>query len=370
MTIHFHCDCGQKLKASAASVGKHFDCPVCGAEVMVPEADEAAPVMAVAAEAAVPAERETGIGAEKVPRLPAASPLPARPADDDDADVLLAAAREEEAERSGSLTDSDTQLMGTADTKELDVVHGRTTSRKTADAKPGKDRTPSPPEVRLPPPPDPDVRPAADHPRKYEPPAASEAPRNGTSETARDLVRLVREIKKDTKSEAERKKNDKRRKKEDHERLDYGVLASELARTVLPGGLAILLLCYLSYWLASTVMSGGRGWPELADVSGVVTLDGAPLDGATVTFQPLPGEGEDADNHVSASVGLTDNEGRYTLMYVKDAAGAALGRHQVTISAPMSNGRERLPRRYNSASELIFEVQSGSNEKNFELASK
>lgn len=368
MTIHFHCECGQKLKASAASVGKHFDCPVCGAEVTVPDADEAAPVMA-AVEAGGQSEGDTAAAPERVSGRPVTSP-PQRPDDDDDdADVLLAAAREEEAERTGPLAESDTHLMATADTKELDVLQGRTTSRTKGDVRP-KDRSPAAPEVKLPPPPAPDVRPVADYRRAYEAPAASEAPRNGTSETARDLVRLVREIKKDTKTEAERRKNDKKRKKEDRERLDFGVLGSELARTVLPGGIAILLLCYFSYWLASTVMTGGRGWPELGGVSGVVTLDGAPLEGATVTFQPLPAEGQDPETHVSASVGLTDKEGRYTLMYVKDAAGAAVGRHQVTISAPMPNGRERLPRRYNSSSDLTFEVQAGSNEKDFELASK
>jgi hypothetical protein len=366
MTIHFHCACGQKLKASDASVGKHFDCPVCGTEVTVPAADEATPVAATVADAEARSEEPSA------PVTAAAMAPKGRPEeDDDDADVFLASTREEDEGEDEGLADSDTQLMAAADTKELDVLDGRSNRRsEKAETKPSKDRVSSAPEVRLPPPPRPEPRPAPDYRRTYDAPVPAEAPRNGTSETAKDLVRLVREIKKDTKTEAERKKNDKRRTKEGRERLDYGLLFGELARTVLPGGVAIVLLCYLSYWLATTVMSGGRGWPELGDVSGVVTLDGVPVEGATVTFQPLPPEGEDQPSHVSASVGLTDKDGRYTLMYVQDAAGAAVGRHKVTISAPMPNGRERLPKRYNVMTELTSEVQAGSNDADFELKSK
>ena len=57
-------------------------------------------------------------------------------------------------------------------------------------------------------------------------------------------------------------------------------------------------------------------------------------------------------------------------VYVKDVAGAAVGLHHVMISAPQPNGAEALPRKYNTASELEFEVKPGSNDAPFKLTSK
>lgn len=63
-------------------------------------------------------------------------------------------------------------------------------------------------------------------------------------------------------------------------------------------------------------------YPELAPVTGTVTLDGKPLEAATITFVPTMGR---------ASSGLTDTAGHYTLSYTKTLAGATLGPHRVMI---------------------------------------
>ena len=64
-------------------------------------------------------------------------------------------------------------------------------------------------------------------------------------------------------------------------------------------------------------------YPEVADVVGVVTLDGQPLEGATVTFAPEAGR---------ASSGVTDSAGRYSLHYTGSIRGAMLGSHRVMIN--------------------------------------
>lgn len=108
--------------------------------------------------------------------------------------------------------------------------------------------------------------------------------------------------------------------------------------------------------------------PEVGRVSGVVTLDGQPLEGATVMFQPLEGR---------ASLGTTDRAGKYTLIYLDGVPGARVGLHKVIIrtEVPGEDGqpplvREKLPRRYHDQTELTAEVKPGSNTFDFALTSQ
>lgn len=113
-------------------------------------------------------------------------------------------------------------------------------------------------------------------------------------------------------------------------------------------------------------ISGCGGGAELGDVSGKITLDGQPLQGALVEFQPAEGRG---------SIGSTDAQGVYQLSHTVDSQGAVVGKHTVRITMADDEdkeqpGRGAIPARYNSQSELSAEVKSGSNECNFDLQSK
>lgn len=119
----------------------------------------------------------------------------------------------------------------------------------------------------------------------------------------------------------------------------------------------------------------GCGGGGRASVSGTVTLDGKPAEGATVTFTPQSKDG----GGVGASYGKVDASGRYTLQtVVGDHRGAAVGRHKVTISLSKANpqnpegaAKEQIPAKYNDRSELTFEVPSGGTDKaDFDLKSK
>jgi hypothetical protein len=107
--------------------------------------------------------------------------------------------------------------------------------------------------------------------------------------------------------------------------------------------------------------------PEVGRVSGVVTLDGKPLAGATVMFQPLEGR---------ASLGTTDEAGKYSLTYLDGVPGAKLGKHKVIIrtEVPGEDGqppivKEKLPPRYHDHTELTAEVKPGNNTFDFSLTS-
>jgi hypothetical protein len=130
-------------------------------------------------------------------------------------------------------------------------------------------------------------------------------------------------------------------------------------------------------WLAALAVAAaavGCGG-STGRVSGVVTLNGQPLEGATVTFSPASGDG----GGVGGSTGKTDAQGRYTLRTVfGDKSGAAVGKHKVTISLYKENptnpdqaGQELVPARYSdpAKSELTCDVPSGGIDKaNFDLA--
>jgi hypothetical protein len=120
--------------------------------------------------------------------------------------------------------------------------------------------------------------------------------------------------------------------------------------------------------LLAALLSGcGGSKAEVAPVSGRVTLDGAPLAGARIRFQPEASGG-------SPSYGAADSDGQYVLGYKRGQPGALIGWHTVSIergghddSANKSKPKA-LPARYNTASDLRKEVKAGEdNVIHFEL---
>lgn len=109
---------------------------------------------------------------------------------------------------------------------------------------------------------------------------------------------------------------------------------------------------------------GAADGPELARVSGTVTLNGEPLPHAVVQFQPTGPQG-------SYSAARTDESGFYELRFTRDRSGAIIGTHRVSIStaapdAEDENGNprpiaEQVPASYNAQSTLTREVKRGAN---------
>jgi hypothetical protein len=101
--------------------------------------------------------------------------------------------------------------------------------------------------------------------------------------------------------------------------------------------------------------------PPLGTVKGVVTLDGKPLADAAVRFLPI--------TPVRASMSMTDSNGRYELIYIRDIMGAAVGEHRVEITTESAGTAEKLPAQYHSKTTLTAKVEPGVNEINFDLQS-
>jgi hypothetical protein len=127
---------------------------------------------------------------------------------------------------------------------------------------------------------------------------------------------------------------------------------------------ALLALCLV---LTPSLGCGSSQSPELGTVSGVVTVDGRPLEGAIIQFTPSLGR---------VSRARTGRDGKYELKYVGNEKGARLGEHKVSISTrwmdedratgKITQNPELLPPKYNSESVLTKTVVSGHN--NFDFA--
>jgi hypothetical protein len=108
----------------------------------------------------------------------------------------------------------------------------------------------------------------------------------------------------------------------------------------------------------------GKGY-RAAPVSGNVTLDGAPLADATVLFEPVG-----RTNPGPPATAVTDAGGDFTLAISEDKPGAVVGKNRVRISTRKIESdaasdttkevaEERVPERYNTKTDLEFEVPSG-----------
>jgi hypothetical protein len=121
---------------------------------------------------------------------------------------------------------------------------------------------------------------------------------------------------------------------------------------------------------ALAVLSAGCGSEsyKTARVSGRVTLNDQPLANAAVMFQPV-GAGA---NPGPGSAGVTDADGRYTLLIIgKKTKGAVVGKHKVRITMYQQDDpaddrprpTKRLPARYNGKNtELEFDVPAGGSD--------
>jgi hypothetical protein len=137
-------------------------------------------------------------------------------------------------------------------------------------------------------------------------------------------------------------------------------------------------LCHRSAVLASLVIAclgcGGDTGPELAEVSGKVTLDGQPLAKVSLQFTPETPGG-------SPSYGVTDSEGAYELLFSNERSGAMPGKHRVEIlpvEPETDDGGKpvegavvvTIPGKYSQPGSLTADVKAGSNNIDFALDSK
>jgi len=128
----------------------------------------------------------------------------------------------------------------------------------------------------------------------------------------------------------------------------------------------LLLICLLAFL-------AGCGSRTAASVHGKVTLDGAPLDEATISFVPTVGGQRQ-------SAWTTIKNGEYAIAE-KDGLGTGPFRVEIRALRPtgekpnpneptMVPSKEIIPAKYNSNSELKAEIKPGENAADFAIKSK
>ena len=89
------------------------------------------------------------------------------------------------------------------------------------------------------------------------------------------------------------------------------------------------------------LFAGCDGGPKYVPVSGTVTYNGKPYANAFVSFQPVAGKGGIAAG--KGSMGVTDENGRFTLAVDPDTPGALAGTHAIRIYTQSGKGETGPP---------------------------
>ncbi|TWT31743.1 hypothetical protein [Blastopirellula retiformator] len=106
---------------------------------------------------------------------------------------------------------------------------------------------------------------------------------------------------------------------------------------------------------ATIVVGGCSRGPEVFDVSGMVTLDGKPVQRADITFVPVEGSMKETANAMVAN-------GVYSLQ--------CTGGEKMIIVAGMATEKKLIPERYMMKSELTANVAADRVEFDFDLTEK
>jgi hypothetical protein len=122
-------------------------------------------------------------------------------------------------------------------------------------------------------------------------------------------------------------------------------------------------ICF-SLAIAALVGCSEQAGPKLARVSGVVTLDGQPVQGAGLEFIGEAG---------GVAYGKTDASGRYQMSFGQNRAGALVGKNLVRISSSDKvvvgdkkyESTQVFPKKYNANSDQYVHVAPGSNTLDF-----
>ena len=124
----------------------------------------------------------------------------------------------------------------------------------------------------------------------------------------------------------------------------------------------------------------GSSGPELAGVTGTVTLDGKPLPNATVTFIPEASATPAGGESLRIATATTDEDGYYRMEFSTDRTGVQPGKYKVAVSTFRSaeenaegemdpGAAETVPDVYNRKTTLTADVPSGGDEFDFDLKS-
>jgi hypothetical protein len=119
------------------------------------------------------------------------------------------------------------------------------------------------------------------------------------------------------------------------------------------------------------VATGCGDGAKLGDVTGTVTIDGAPVEKGSISFFPVDGQGPATGGEIMA--GKYESQAPLGNCKVEIRVPKVVGQKKLydTADSPVQNILEEvLPPKYNETTELRLEVNAGKNDKNWELTTK
>jgi phage FluMu protein Com len=353
MTIRFTCSgCGSLLKIKEELAGTDGKCPKCKTEFVVPNsmADEDSRELLVMpsepTESHAKSEKKSERRSER-PAAPAAT-TPAEPIAEKSAKLAV------KPKKSGAPKDFDPAdfLMGDGERPRLPLPGDDSVSELDDD---DEVRRPAPVENRP-------KRPVTKPPSSG---TIATAAGGGTgisaSAHAKEMMMKAMEDSRLHAGDAP--------PEEPKEGFDYAGMFRELG---LKGGLglvAVILVSYGIYVFFDSMMGGKLTLPQLGYVTGVVTLDGNPLPGATVYFAPLEAEIPGTKRErARTSFGITDEKGAYTMIYIGKTQGVAVGKCRVWLDLIGPTG-QMIPPDYTEGVMQVRDVKPGSQQFPFNMSS-
>ena len=124
-----------------------------------------------------------------------------------------------------------------------------------------------------------------------------------------------------------------------------------------------LLLVVSAIGVAPLAGCGG-GRKAVAPVEGLVTVDGKPATSGYVSFDPIGDTGDALPG--KSAIGAIGQDGRYQLSTYKQADGAIVGNHRVSVT-PVGEDDAAAFRGASLPKDYQVEVKKGGNEINLEL---
>ncbi|QEL13372.1 hypothetical protein [Limnoglobus roseus] len=122
-----------------------------------------------------------------------------------------------------------------------------------------------------------------------------------------------------------------------------------------------------------TSVGGCDSGPPAGDVSGLVTLDGKPVDNGYVNLLPADGKSPSSGGEIGPDGRYRVRKASVGVMKVEIRSSKVTGKKKLynTKDSPEQEIRQEiLPTKYNNPTTLTYDVPAGASEKNWELQSK
>ena len=338
MTIRYQCpECESVLKIRDDKAGTEATCPGCKSKFTVPppaSASEAEPPEPVIAAKKPDGKRPTPEDKEKTAKKAAKAPVKtSKPSDSDDFDPAAflmedgpgakasAGLKEKPPEPQGPLTDKQGRRLYTP---------ASTSAARRAS-----------------------MSPAA---------LAADENLSGASANARDLLRT-------TADESRVRAASMPPQEEKPPLFDFAGAKEELKQYTphIAGSLVFFLV--LSYFVYSW-LNPRPDLPKLAEVTGVVTVNGQPLPNVTVNFEPIDAIADNAKEgpkRIRTAQGVTDKDGYYELYYMQGISGAPVGKGRIYLVPNSAIDVKKIPGEYAGRGTKIFEVREAGNQGRFDI---